>query len=153
MKMKHACMMGAGLLTLTVGAMAMGPGGGCGRGGEFQGRGMAMMAQMEQALDLTDAQKAQMADLRAQYADNRQRPDFAGKGVIAGMDPADPDYQANLDAMAQQAAELASQRVYQRAEMHTKMREILTPEQMEKWLELRATLGGGRGQGRGWRAQ
>ncbi|TVZ37280.1 Spy/CpxP family protein refolding chaperone [Alteromonadaceae bacterium 2753L.S.0a.02] len=150
MKRNYATLLGIGLITLAASAVAMGPGGGCGRGG---GPGGPNIAMMDYALDLTDAQKQQIQDLRDQYADSRQRPAFAGKGVLMDLDPSDPNYQASVDSLANAAAENARQRVKQRAEMQAKMREILTPEQLAKWQEIRADMqanGGGRGQGRGW---
>lgn len=148
MKAKCKALIGAGLISMAAGAMAMGPGqGGCGKGGGggFQGRGLDMM---EYALDLTSEQKAQIQALRDEHAAARG---LGNPAALSQLDPSSGDYQTRLDTLASQAADSARQRVYFRAEMQAKMREILTPVQLEKWQDMKSRMGK-RGRG-GWRAE
>ncbi|WP_028876548.1 Spy/CpxP family protein refolding chaperone [Teredinibacter turnerae] len=151
MKAKCKALIGAGLISMAASAMAMGPGqGGCGKGGGggFQGRGLEMM---EYALDLTTEQKAQIQALRDEHAAARGERGLGNPAALSQLDPSAADYQTQLDALAAQAADSARQRVYFHAEMQAKMREILTPEQLEKWQDMKSRMGK-RGRG-GWRSE
>ncbi|SMF22460.1 protein CpxP [Alteromonadaceae bacterium Bs31] len=137
------------LLSATASA---GPWGQGGCGGKF-GNPERHLAKMEKMLDLTAEQKAEIQALFEEKAAARPeaKPRFGKQ--IAELDANASDYEQQLDALADGAAELARQRVLQRAETHQRMTEILTEEQMSEWQAFRAEKRekrqgkGGKGQG------
>lgn len=88
--------------------------------------------QVSQIDAITDAQHKAMRDAR------RSKRDQA-KAMMA-LDPSSPDYQAEIDKLAQQAGEQAEQMVRARADSRAKIAAVLTPEQQEKMNTMKAKM-------------
>jgi len=134
-------------------AVYAGPWGGGGCGGGGGGRGMNMVM-MEKVLDLTPDQVTQIQALRAEMmpAGPQGKPRFSQQ--LMQLDPTAADYQQQVDAMADAAANMSRERILQRAQMHSSMYQILTPAQRKEWAEIRAEMQlnkqAGRGRKGGW---
>jgi Spy/CpxP family protein refolding chaperone len=145
---KGECGMGGG----------MGQGkGGCAMGGEMgPGAGPGMLGHMFQALDLTEAQRAKLADIheRQQRRDIQARADqeIARLDLRKAMDAEKPDAGAintQIDRVAKLRTDMAKARVAALLEA----RALLTPEQQKQMHEMRQAHGPGMpgmpGMGRG----
>lgn len=101
---------------------------------------------MMEQLDLTEAQRQSLESLRDEFEPGRDAVQAQRDEVMALVQS------GNVDAAADLAANQARERVYQRAEMHRRMAEILSPEQLAKMEEIRSNkpdrhkMGGPRGQ-------
>ena len=93
-------------------------------------------------LALTEAQQEGLAALRAEYAPTREAFDTSREEVIALVKS------GSVDAAAELAASHARDRVYRRAEMHRRLAEILTPEQLAQMDEHRSGRSGRHGSDR-----
>ncbi len=139
------------LLSVAAGAAAWGPGGCGGKGGNPE-RHLLMMEKM---LDLTEEQKVQIQALHEEKMAARAEPKPRFAKEIAELDASAADYEAQVEALADDAAAHAKQRVLERAEMRQRMVEILTPEQLSEWETFRSEMrdnrkgNGGKGKGKG----
>lgn len=114
------------------------------RGGDF-----LPLHKMERVLDLTEEQKVQFQALKEELKAEREakRTEMGEEGkrrkvnALAGLNPDDPDYQAKVEAIADQKAEKAKARFLKRAELRMKVAEILTDEQLEKFDNMRKKRG------------
>lgn len=129
------------LSTALVGAAAYA---GEGRGdhhgkGYPHGEGRSYWHHLETKLDLTEEQKAAIAEIHKAYpredakAHKRQ---FARD--LADLDPAAADYQAQVAAIAKEQAANLEQAIIERGQVHAKVYAVLTPEQRAKLQELKA---------------
>jgi len=82
--------------------------------------------------EITDAQYKQMRDSK------REKRDLYG--AIAELDPTSPDYDAEVDKLAQQAGERVEQMIQSRAEVRQQIAAVLTPEQQEKMKTLKSEM-------------
>ena len=146
-----------GLLSTSIAFAQGGPPQGGGRGSmHHPGNGMqgfrARRAEVMKELDLTDAQKTKIADIRdrqmrkgiQQQADLRIASLDLGKLMRADK----PDQRAidsQIDKMATMRASLQKARIGAMLEM----RSVLTDDQRQKLKDLRMKGGGGMGMGRG----
>jgi len=102
---------------------------------------------MAKVLDLTDAQqeelKALKSELRADMKANRPEKgsQMSMKAQLAALDPADANYQAELNKLADLRAEKAKARFLKMAEVRAKVSEILTDEQLEKFESMKEKRG------------
>lgn len=95
----------------------------------------------EQMLDLTDEQKAAVDEIY--YAAKEQRKESradraADRQAMMDLNPGDADYQTQVAALAKQKAAQVEQKILSRAAMQAQVYEILTPEQREKLMQLKA---------------
>jgi len=162
-------------LSLTVGALVLagisaavlaGPGfggfGGCdgdgaGYWGEERGdraghyseaRGERMAEHLDRALDLTDAQKAQISALMDAHQQARGERG-AMRGAMMALDPGSPDYEAKVAELAKQQSQAMAQRMMEGAKVHAEIYAVLTPEQQTQYRALQERMGDRRGhQGR-----
>lgn len=88
------------------------------------------LSKLERVLDLTDAQKEQLAALKEAKHESRKAM-FAEKreNNFMQLDPNSATYQSDLEALAQRNADLAKAKTLQRAEFQAQVMSILTPEQ------------------------
>jgi periplasmic protein CpxP/Spy len=113
-----------------------GHGDGHGKGDHHGGR--SYMHHLVTKLDLTEEQKKAIEEIHAAYprgdakAHKRQ---FARD--ISELDPAAPDYQAQVAAIAKEQAAKLEQAIIERGEVHAKVYAVLTPEQRTKLQELK----------------
>lgn len=128
-------LIGLGLLAglaMPVAALAAGPGGTCGYGGQHTGR-------MAQALNLTDEQQTKM-----QQARDKMRPQFQAlrqqmrdnRKAIYELDTTAKDYESKLAALAREQGKLTEQMVVLHGQMRAETQAILTPEQREQAKKL-----------------
>ncbi|BBB24752.1 Spy/CpxP family protein refolding chaperone [Amphritea japonica] len=141
-----AAIIGAGALTAGI-ASAKGDwercGGGEGRHGKYEqmeGRHDMRMSRMADELELSDEQKSQMQALmknkRAQMKD--QRGGMRGMhNAFKDLEVNAADYDQQVAALVTQAQEKTAEMIQMRAQQKKAMFEILTPEQQEKYLEMR----------------
>lgn len=93
---------------------------------------------MSKKLDLTEQQETQIKALFDEQRAERKanKPEKAAN--LAQLDPNAADYSTQVAALANQRAEQAKQGVLARAELQQKINAILTPEQQQKMLEMKA---------------
>ncbi len=84
---------------------------------------------IEKVVELSEEQKTALKDLRHDV--KADRPERTHRR-LSGLDPTAPDYQQQVEAIADAAAEQARKRVLQQGEMHQRVNAILTDEQKEK---------------------
>ncbi|WP_290697372.1 Spy/CpxP family protein refolding chaperone [Amphritea sp.] len=141
-----AAIIGAGALTAGV-ASAKGDwdrcDGGEGRHGKYEqmeGKHHMRMSKMADKLELTDEQKSQMQELmknkRGQMKD--QRGGMKGMhNAFRDLDVNASDYDQQVATLVTQAQEKTAEMIQMRAQQKKAMFEILTPEQQEKYQEMR----------------
>lgn len=130
-------------LPLLVGSVAYADGGHR-DGGHYGGKGgsaCGMHGAMEQ-LNLTDEQKAEMKALRQSgkermYAKGSDDNRKAHHEKVDKLIMAEQFDEAQAQEIADEMASMHSQRIVQRFANQHQMMSILTPEQKEKWLELK----------------
>lgn len=95
----------------------------------------SMIKKLDAIVDLSDEQKAQLADLKAP-----EKPPRHGKMMreIVKLDPTSSTYQSDLEALANHAAEQARQRIYTMAERSQEVKAVLTEEQLQKLYAFHA---------------
>ena len=82
-------------------------------------------------LDLTEAQRQSLAEIRAELRTSRESAQTRREQVVALVKG------GNVDGAAALAAEQARERVYRRAEMRRRVSEVLTAEQLKEMEALR----------------
>ena len=94
----------------------------------------SLVKKLDRIVDLTDTQKAQIADLHEADAPRKGHKPMHKKLMreISQLDPTSTSYQAELDAIANEVAERARERVYHMAERSQEIKALLTEEQLEK---------------------
>jgi protein CpxP len=115
-----------------------------------RGEGGFLNHKMVKVLELSDAQKEQFKALKDEMKANRPAKDQMTpiRAQLAQLDTNDTDYNEEINALADEAAERAKSRFLKMAEMRVKISQILTPEQLEKFDEMaeeRGMKGGKRG--------
>lgn len=113
------------------------------RGGPMAGLGGPRAELMFQALDLSSEQRDVIEDIEASY-----RPQFEAlrdsgrdsRRALLETTPDDPDYATVVAEASQAAGQNASQLVLLAAELRRELYAVLTPEQREKALQLRAEM-------------
>jgi Spy/CpxP family protein refolding chaperone len=122
----------------------MGPGHGMGHG-KGMGPGGGFGPQMAEQLELTDAQKDQMDDMRAAHQKQmiRQRADLKiARLELRELIRGDAD-RATINSKIDQIGKLETDLEKARVSHRLDMRDILTPEQREKLEDLRPMMGRG----------
>lgn len=100
---------------------------------------------MANKLGLSEEQQTQMNALWEEQREARQemRGEMRDhKGGLKDLDPTADTYQADVQKLIEQTQAQVAERIQQRADMHAKMAEILTPEQMQQFQEMRGERGG-----------
>lgn len=95
----------------------------------------SMMKKLDKIVDLTDAQKAQIADLP--MPGKPPKPHKLLHAVVQ-LDPTSATYQADLETLANQAAEQAHDRVLAMAARTQDVKAVLTQEQLDKLYAFHA---------------
>lgn len=99
----------------------------CGHEGHDGG---GIVSKLERIVDLSDEQRTQLEALQI------EKPRHGKRGhlhqALMDIDPNATDYDEQVNALANKAAERASARVQHMAKMHTDIRAILTEEQVAK---------------------
>lgn len=126
-------------------------------GKHSSGRGMMsakMLQKLDWALELSSEQRDQMRTLMKDRHDSKGDPRDEMMGLrqrMKDLDPADADYQEQVNTLAQQQAEAVRQRVLEHAGTYADIYAILTPEQQtefkalkEKWSSARGKRSEGR---------
>lgn len=94
---------------------------------------------LERKLDLSDEQKASIQQIREEYRD-RMKSQMGDRGHRHGafmdLDPQDPNYQEQVQALARERAEAVEQKILLSAEKHAKIHAVLTEEQREELKAL-----------------
>jgi protein CpxP len=123
--------------TLLTGATAYaGPGYGHGAGKDH-------VHFLAKKLDLTDEQKAAIAEIHRSYKQDengkadKKHDKRAFKHGFANLDPTSPDYSQRVAEIAKERAARVEQSIIKRGEIHAKVYEILTPEQREQLASLK----------------
>jgi Spy/CpxP family protein refolding chaperone len=109
---------------------------------------------MSERLALDDSQKASVEAIfersRPAHQALRERSREHRKAMKA-LDPASADFSTQAQALADEAATLARDRVLQRTQMQSELSAVLTPEQMSKMKAGRHHKGHDKGHGKKWR--
>lgn len=110
-------------------------------GSPHKGGERAPLHHMAQKLELTDEQKAAIADIYRSYGEKRDRKATLQAPVKwdAEWDPTSVEYQERVAAIARQKAQKLEQRIIKQAEIEAKVYAVLTPEQQEQWKTLKNT--------------
>lgn len=94
---------------------------------------------LERKLDLSDEQKASIQQIRDEYRD-QMKSQMGDRGYRHGafmdLDPQDPNYQEQVQALARERAEAVEQKILLNAEKHAKIHAVLTEEQREELKAL-----------------
>jgi|GEM_PF-1722423 len=110
---------------------------------------------MAKYLELTDAQKMQVADLMDEHQDERMEKMKLMREVrqqISQLDPTAADYDKQLDGLVLQAQQQLGESIRDKAEQRQELAKILTDEQQQKLAEMkqkRGEYGGKRSFGKG----
>ena len=127
------------------GAHKSSPPGGNAAGGMHMGmgmnKGMGMLPRMGEKLDLSEAQKQDMAALMEMYGPRFKALAARGKAdreALMAMAPDDPGYGALTVAVSKEAGLAAAEAVTLMSELQGTVYALLTPEQQAKYIELRA---------------
>ena len=128
----------AGLLTTGV-ALAQGPRGGQGgRRGGPDGAGLGLPIR---ELNLTDAQKTQLQEIRGRHRDEMQsamnKLESARRAQQAAIEKVPAD-EAQITSLTQDLTQAEVDVAIQRARVNTEMWSVLTPEQRAQVTKLRA---------------
>lgn len=100
---------------------------------------------MASKLGLSEEQQNQMKELWDERREERQEMYGAmqeRRGGLRDLDPTSDTYQADVQKLIEQTQAQVAERMQQRADMHAKMAEILTPEQMQTLQQMRRDQGG-----------
>ncbi len=99
------------------------------------------LGKLERMIDLSEAQKTQLAEIEKQMKTERHPGGRKHRGAgLMALDPAAADYQQQVNERAERAAEMARQRVLKRAEIHQQVQAILTDEQKTQLKTKRAEM-------------
>lgn len=103
-----------------------------------KGQGFFPLHKMVKVLDLSDAQKEQFKALKDEMKASRPEKgsDMSITAQLAQLDPSDSNYEQSLNALADQRAERARAQFLKMADMRIKIKQILTPEQLEKFTAM-----------------
>lgn len=101
--------------------------------------GKSRLQYLEKKLDLSAEQTAAIEAIHSAHA----KGDVKGHKRkfmqdIAELDPASPDYQEQVAAIAKEQAAKVEQSIIERGRIHAQVYEVLTPEQRTKLKELKA---------------
>src|SRR5690606_13147755 len=138
--MKKQLLIASMLLGLSGLAVAGGPHDGEGMGyhhGLHEKRG----ERMYEMLDLSAEQRQSVQQIHEQYREqmrSQMKDRGPRQGTFMDLDPEDPNYEQQVQALAKSHAEAAEQRILLGAEKHAKIYAVLTEEQREKLKELHA---------------
>lgn len=94
---------------------------------------------LERKLDLSEAQKASIQQIRDEYRDQMkgQKGERGhGYGGFMELDPQDPNYQEQVQTLARERADAVEQKILLNAEKHAKIYAVLTEEQREELKAL-----------------
>lgn len=147
-------------LTLTPVLLAAGIGIAVAGGGRSDGFGGGDHPQRDPAermakhLSLDDSQKASVEAIFERNKPARQslmQRHRAHREAMKSLTPGSANYATRAQALADEAATLARDRVLQRTQFEAELATILTPEQMAKWGEHKARGHHGRWKGKGER--
>ncbi|WP_432696990.1 Spy/CpxP family protein refolding chaperone [Marinobacterium sp. YM272] len=106
--------------------------------GEYRGDRMASK------LGLSEEQQTQMKALWDEHREARKemRDEMRDqRGGLRDLDPTSDSYQADVQNLIEQTQARVAERIQQRADMRVQMAEILTPEQMQQFQEMRGERG------------
>lgn len=107
--------------------------------GHHDGKGH--LQYLAKKLDLTDEQKAAIEEIhRAHGGMDKQAKKQHRRELMrsfAELDPASSDYSERVAQIAKEEAEKVEQAIIKRGEIHAKVYEVLTPEQREKFKEMK----------------
>lgn len=103
----------------------------------YKGKGHHGAMMLDKIPNLTDEQKVALKDLREQRKSMAYKHDGSSHNSLMNLDSTMADYQQQVEALAEQAAERARARVLKRAEMHSKLQAILTEDQFEALKALK----------------
>lgn len=141
-------------IALTTNAFAYGPGDRCNEGGRERGAMREMM--FTEVLQLSDAQRQAIDAIRQDFREEKRTNFGKGKGKGKGqnqrwvdLDPGAADYQAQVEQLAEAKSERMKEAMLQRAQMHADIYAILTPEQREKFVEVKQQMRDKRGSRKG----
>lgn len=130
-------------IALTSNAFAYGPGDRCKEGGRERG---AMREYMfTEILQLSETQRQAIDAIRQDFREEKRANFSKGKGKGQNsewmdLDPGAADYQAQVAQLAEAKSERMKAAMLQRAQMHADIYEILTPEQREKFVEVKQQM-------------
>jgi periplasmic protein CpxP/Spy len=109
--------------------------------GDHQGHGKGgkhHLHHLVKKLDLTEAQKSAIEEIHKAHrkggAESHKRP-FTRD--VSQLDPTLPDYQEQVAAIAKEQAAKLEQAIIERAQVHAKIYEVLTPEQRVQLQEMK----------------
>ncbi len=109
------------------------------RHGGHAGHGGSYLHHLEKKLDLTEEQKAAIAEIHKAHPRDENKEDRRNfRRDLADLDPAAADYQQQVTAIAKEQAANLEQTIIERGAVHAKVYAILTPEQRVKLKELKA---------------
>jgi Spy/CpxP family protein refolding chaperone len=129
----------AGLIVLANPATAHGEFGG-GRGGGKLFASSFQIAHMAQRLDMTEEQKAQLRgvlDAARPEADRLADAMVANRQAMKAFRETETFSEAEVRAIADQRGELVADMTVLYARVHAQIKEILTPEQLERFEKMR----------------
>ncbi|WP_210397180.1 Spy/CpxP family protein refolding chaperone [Motiliproteus sediminis] len=148
------------LIGVTIGALlvsgavwAAGPGGwgNCDQDGKGFGPGRMhdasrggyperMLNHMSNALSLSGEQQAQIEALLAERGDPRDGM-RSFRDQMRDLDPGNPDYVAQVEALAEQQSQQMASRMVEHAKLHADIYAVLTTEQQQQFAEMRQQRG------------
>lgn len=96
------------------------------------------LQQMTRQLNLDAAQQASVKALLADRAAQQPMSKRGQQAGLAGLDPNAADYQQQVQQQIARMQQHLAQRMQARADFKASLYAILTPEQEQKWTELRA---------------
>lgn len=100
--------------------------------------GKPYLHHMMKKLDLTDEQKAAIAEIhKAHPKGDRQSHKREFMRDISQLDPTAPDYQAQVAAIAKEQAAKVEQAIIERGQTHAKVYAVLTPDQRAQLQEMK----------------
>lgn len=106
--------------------------------GHHHGEGRPYMHHLVAKLDLTEEQKATIEEIHKAYPRDGKAHKRQFARDLAELDPAAPDYQQKVAAIAKEQAANLEQAIIERGQVHAKVYEVLTPDQRAKLQELKA---------------
>lgn len=133
---KFICAVAASVCLISAGAAYAGSG--HHNGERHSHKGMHLF---EQKLELTDEQKAQIAEIHQSASEGRtDSRGSRGMKRLAALDPGAANYHEQAELLAQECAEKLEQAIHRRAEVHAQVYAVLTTEQREKLKEVKSQM-------------
>lgn len=96
-------------------------------------------------LNLSEEQTVQLREQMQNKRDGMKEQKQARKAIrkqLMQLDPNAPDYQTQLDSLVLQAQEQTKSMILSKAEQQQKLYDILTPEQEQKFAEMKSKMEG-----------